>query len=1167
MSFDISRLTFNSWNDFSGVVMQQGRVQLDSDWNEWLGELARRIRAGTLDTLGRAVYPSTTPGAFQILIPAANQVTIGVGRMYVDGLLVENHGLPAPSSGGWIPPSVSTSNPQPTWDPALDELVGSAINFNQQPYYPGAALPGTAGLYVAYLDVWQREVTFLEDPDLIEKAVGVDTTGRIQTVWQVRLLDVSSISGGVTCSTPEKDYPWPPTLPSGGLLTIGVVQSSPSGPCCLTANTGYTGMENQLYRVEIHVGGSASSTPAANFKWSRDNASIATAVTVISPDNTVLTVQSTGKDDVLRFSVGDWVEVTDDWLELNGQAGELHQVKLVDNTAKTITLQTSITGSFKPSDSTRHTRAIRWNGANIAVPVAGTAATLENGITVSFDLDASGGVFNIGDFWNFAARTVDGTVENLVKAPPRGVHHHYARLAVLSLPASTTNLPSDCRLEWPPAASEGGCDCASCVTADSHNGDTWTIQQAIGAVQAQGGGKVCLGPGTYNITKTITIKTDGSGNRPDNITISGHGLPTLMPAGATGGTMLIQGGVDIVVEGVAFAGGLAAGASPANSLIGVAISDSAFVRVEDCSFGVVTDSPPLSPAIGFDGMVIYCTIRGNFFTNVSVGLGLTTTNFGVLADATGETGNVLTQLEIEDNKMYCIDGAVYFSQERLPVVSEMRFTKNFVQSTSGFVLSGTGIDVTVEQNTFVITPAPASDKLPYDAAVVCNCSQTRIVNNEIFGGTKPLTAVAETDGGLSIGTYLWVITAVNAEGRETLATSPAVLVFTAGMASPQGSATLTWSAVPNARSYNIYRTEANQPVLLLVLNIPATASPTYTDGAADGKLGSLSLPVMQNDGIVLGRPPKYISTMYGSQVIGNRISGLTGTGILTPTGTLLEETIISQNQLLNLGGNGVAFSGVAVDIDIVGNSLASIGQAPVLGSAIGIGLLTVGNANLSGNKIENVGLTASGTVAVIGIDVLLATNLRITGNRVADIGPANSPNSLGVYVDAQPGNRLPSSLDIADNEVRRSSSVPKDVMQPAWLALAARGDSVNVRGNLLESFGNVKLGGQFNESAKITSSTVFINAQGSCIFSNNQCLQDDTAEDAPPLVVSIQAESIAAIGNFVRGPFSSDGDSMLLQTSGKNSVTVIGNFTSENISVIPDGVPAAMFPLNVVTHA
>src|SRR5215470_3358010 len=66
MSFDASRFPFDPWKDFAGVVMEQGRVQLDSDWNEWLAILNRRIQAGTLDTVGRAVYPATTPYGFKI---------------------------------------------------------------------------------------------------------------------------------------------------------------------------------------------------------------------------------------------------------------------------------------------------------------------------------------------------------------------------------------------------------------------------------------------------------------------------------------------------------------------------------------------------------------------------------------------------------------------------------------------------------------------------------------------------------------------------------------------------------------------------------------------------------------------------------------------------------------------------------------------------------------------------------------------------------------------------------------------------------------------------------------------------------------------------------------------------------------------------------------------
>jgi len=43
MSGDYSRKTFDPLRDFSGVLMQQGRVQLDADWNELVGIISRRM--------------------------------------------------------------------------------------------------------------------------------------------------------------------------------------------------------------------------------------------------------------------------------------------------------------------------------------------------------------------------------------------------------------------------------------------------------------------------------------------------------------------------------------------------------------------------------------------------------------------------------------------------------------------------------------------------------------------------------------------------------------------------------------------------------------------------------------------------------------------------------------------------------------------------------------------------------------------------------------------------------------------------------------------------------------------------------------------------------------------------------------------------------------------
>jgi len=515
MSFDQSRSIaspWRPWRDFLGVVMQQGRVQLDSDWNELLAELSRRIQAGTLDILGVSGVPSTTPFGFKInaSFAAGNvpHVTIGAGRIYVDGLLVENHGpLPAPQ---WSPVAGNWSDPPQApiaWDPSLGEWSGAPqipgiteadVDFTQQPYLPQAALPAGNGPFLVYLDVWQREVSSLQDPTLIETAVGVDTTGRLQTVWQVKLLDISSVTGAACATADASIGPWANLIqPSSSQLSNGLVQLGSSGSCALTPAASYTGLENQLYRVEIHQAGApavaipGASTPAgtATFKWSRENASVATLVTAIasvsnSAGNTAsqLTVQSLGRDQVLGFNPGDWIEITDDYLELNfqqlnpaGLPGELHKIVSIDPAAKAIVLDGTVSATSFPVQSGgqtfpyRHTRIRRWDQAGtvyltdgatawynldaavsagvtagasgIPVPSPNTAVLLEDGIAIAFP---AGNAFRAGEFWTFAARTADGSLEPLTNAPPAGVLHHYCRLGIVNFTASPP-VVSDCR--------------------------------------------------------------------------------------------------------------------------------------------------------------------------------------------------------------------------------------------------------------------------------------------------------------------------------------------------------------------------------------------------------------------------------------------------------------------------------------------------------------------------------------------------------------------------------------------------------------------------------------------------------------------------------------------------------------------------------------------------
>lgn len=550
MSADLSRERFDPRRDFAGVILQQGRLLLDADFNELVRLLDRRLRAETVDVAsfgpdpdhaGSSWVPRQTPDGFRITL-SGDDLDIGRGRMYVDGLLAENHGAEP-----W------------TFDGLLAEQVGTgAVTYTTQPYWPTPDDLPTSGRHLVYLDVWQREVTHIEDPDLVEVAVGVDTTARLQTVWQVRLHDLSD-SPNTTCATADADIAgWPAVVaPAAGRATITTVPvDEEDDPCELPPTGGYRGLENQTYRVEIHAGGAPGT---ATFKWSRENASVVMAVTEMI-DTTELRVATIGRDDVLRLSTGDWVEVTDDRRELAQIAGEMRQVT-VDDAARTVSFTTPLPADLQPASSAeaaeRHLRVRRWDqsgpvttaggatlpslgstGGVITVPAtATTQVVLESGLAVSFDTEGSGG-FRPGDHWIVAARSGQ-PFEGVTDAPPVGIHHHIARLGVVQLGANPT--VSDCRRLWPPLQAEGGgegCDCTLCVTPDSHASGELTIQQALDEL-ADTGGTVCLHAGLYDVGEGVVMSGAGS------VRLHGQGFATVLVARGDGVTVADSTGVEL----------------------------------------------------------------------------------------------------------------------------------------------------------------------------------------------------------------------------------------------------------------------------------------------------------------------------------------------------------------------------------------------------------------------------------------------------------------------------------------------------------------------------------------------------------------------------------------------------------------------------------------------
>lgn len=645
MSADFSRIRHDPLLDWAGVELKQGGVLLDADANELVAVIDRRARALASDVLGRATVSSTTPDAFQLTL-LAGMLRIGRGRLYVDGLLAECHGAGSPE-----------------WDTLLAETRGAdPVRYDQQPYLPAPPALPAGGRHLVYLDVWQREVTHLEAPALMEIAVGVETSSRVQTVWQVRVL--AEDAGNAACASADAAIPgWAALIaPGDGRLSTGTFEVPPiDDPCRLPPTGGYRGVENHLYRVEIHDAGTAGG--GATFKWSRENASVGARVSsVVSA--TELELDTLGRDDVLGFKDGDWVEIVDDRREFSQLPGEMRRIG-VDVANRRVSFTPALPAAMLPAafpDSVfpgqRNLRVKRWDqrgrvlrtgpggttvqvqdldapGSSgvIAVPGAATTLLLEDGVTVNFQSGARG--FKAGDWWVFAARTADASVEILQAAAPRGIHHHYARLGLWDVAAGTI---TDCRVHWPPAAGGSDCGCTECVTPESHASGALTIQAAVDRLR-DSGGTLCLHTGTY----VLGAPVDVTGVR--SLTIRGQGPATVLAA--SGSAFVFASAAAVLLEKLAIVS-LGRGGSA------VVLRTVAGARLSELALAVLGNADLRAAGIGLQGICAGVAIRDNLIIAPD----------GIRAEtgAEGVPKAVITAaLGVERNILWCRNQGIAFN--------------------------------------------------------------------------------------------------------------------------------------------------------------------------------------------------------------------------------------------------------------------------------------------------------------------------------------------------------------------------------------------------------------------------------------------------------------------------------------------------------------------------
>ncbi|MGH1377022.1 MAG: DUF6519 domain-containing protein [Alphaproteobacteria bacterium] len=417
MKGDYTRFTFNPDKEYKGVLKQQGRVDLDADWNEQQDIQTYYRETVTGDIIGASGAPENDAG-FRVSVDGGEPV-FSNGRYYVDGALCLN---------------------------SVDE-----VSVTEQPHSPLSELPDTEGRYIAYLDVFDRHITSLEDGSIREVALnGPDTATRIQNVWQVKLLRVGAPGAAFHCMSNNAGWS---NLLQGSTAKLSARAkaglTAAENPCVISPDAGYRRLENQLYRVEIHQGGAHA---RATWKWSRNNGA-QLAKWIGQDGNTIKISQSNGQA-FGGFKSGQWIELTDDLRELREEPGTLVRIERVRSNEIIIEAATA-TGTMDLAEFSSNPKIRGWDSVGeLHVNQAGDDEgwiLLEDGVQVKFH----SGRQKTGDYWLIPARTNTGDIEwpqqggepEAVK--PHGVEHHYARLALLDLDGGNWKVASDCRELFP----------------------------------------------------------------------------------------------------------------------------------------------------------------------------------------------------------------------------------------------------------------------------------------------------------------------------------------------------------------------------------------------------------------------------------------------------------------------------------------------------------------------------------------------------------------------------------------------------------------------------------------------------------------------------------------------------------------------------------------------
>jgi hypothetical protein len=505
MSSDRAKITYDEKQHYRSVVMQQGRVTLEADWNEQGQIVAEEARKETLNFVGSSGTPDD--GYAVTKVGGGYELSLSPGTLYVGGMRVNlDEPLTYSKQSEWLdyefdPDWVSV----PTTTPTMNEAV--------------------------YVLLREQEISAVEDSALLEVALGgPDTAARTRLIQRIVRISAKGATDCPSALAELEDYwneqglafdPATRRLESKATLEVGFVDTTASSdPCQPQSTGGYLGAENQLIRVKI----SAVDTATGTYKlvWGFDNASSLYRVTEVT--NQELTLNTAPIDSFHQPKKGQAVEILRAAAQLaNGEYiaadhGFVTQLAADYNSEQqSVELENQLPAGY-PQDKASYVKPIFlrvWQEEisftpKTPVKLGGT------GLEVILAADDKG-LFHIGDFWIFAVRPGAPTQiypqrYNKSAQLPDGPRLWACPLALVDWSVDAASGVLDCRNPFDNLVELTRRKLGGCCTVTIRQEDiseTVSLQKIIDRYKNQAF-TVCLMPGVYSLKEPLILGEEHS---------------------------------------------------------------------------------------------------------------------------------------------------------------------------------------------------------------------------------------------------------------------------------------------------------------------------------------------------------------------------------------------------------------------------------------------------------------------------------------------------------------------------------------------------------------------------------------------------------------------------------------------------------------------------------